>query len=196
MSTTSKGALLAGILCLIVVAGSSVTAAAAPVPQRESAQATLQNGSTRLNYFVGTWKISRTVQPSVFGPGGEANGTMTCDWVINGIVLNCLSEGTWPYGNGKMSVLQVIQYNPANGLYSITGFDNMGDRESTMGNVAGTAWTFSSTEKVGDQIVNALWTFKEDGPDSMGVEFRLSTTGVEGLLSSEPIAVGRNERLP
>jgi hypothetical protein len=198
MSTPSKSTLLAGILCLMVAALLPITARTGAA-QQDKSQATLQNGDTRLNYFVGTWKISRTVQPTVFGPGGKAEGTMKCEWVINGIVLTCLSEGTWPYGKGdtkgKMKVLQVFEYNPETKGYSIYGFDNTGDAESSAGSVEGNLWTFRSTEKIQGKTVNALWTFKEEGRGGMSTEFRVSTTGVAALRTMKPTAEGRNERV-
>jgi hypothetical protein len=199
MSTLSKIASMMGMFSLIVIALLSITPKTAANPQDDQSQAMVQGGDTRLNYFVGTWKISRTVQPSIYGPGGKAEGTMKCEWVINGIVMTCISEGTWPYGKndtkGKMKVLQVFEYSPATKRYSIYGFDNTGDAESMTGSVKGNIWTFTSAERIQGKTVNALWTFKEESAGSLSADFKVSTTGVAALRSAKPIAEGRNEKM-
>ena len=195
MTSMRKMASVMGTLCLAVVV---LLALVANIAAQEKNQAMVQGGDTRLNFFLGTWKIQRTVQPSVFGPGGNSEGTMKCEWAIGGIVMTCISEGTWPYGKGdtkgKMKVLQVIEYHPETKGYSLFTFDNTGDAESLVGRVEGDTWSFSSTEKLQGKTVNALWTFKEEGK-SFGANFRLSTTGEAALRTAKPIAEGRNEKI-
>lgn len=199
MSTLTRFISLTAIVCLVVAILLPITANTAARPQEDKSQAMVQGGDTRLNYFVGSWKIARTVQPSIYGPGGKAEGTMKCDWVINGIVMTCISEGTWPYGKGdtkgRMKVLQVFEYNPATKRYSIYGFDNTGDAESMTGSVTGNIWTFRSTERIQGRTVNALWTFKEEGRGGLTTDFRISSRGVAALRTAKPIAEGRNEKM-
>jgi hypothetical protein len=199
MTTLNKIALVTCVRCLAVVVLLALAGNVAARPQEEKSQAMVEGGDTRLNYFLGTWKIDRTLQPSVYGPGGKAEGTMKCEWAIKGLVMTCFSEGTWPYGErdtkGKMKVLQVIEYHPPTKRYSFYNFDNMGDAESLEGSVEGSTWSFRSTEKVQGKTVNALWTFKEEGKGSLSANFKVSTTGMAALRTAKPIAEGRNEKI-
>jgi len=199
MGTLSKSDSVKGMLFIAVFGLLALAASTAAAQQQEKHQAMVQGGDTRLNYFLGTWKIDRTLQPSIYGPGGKAEGTMKCDWAIKGLVMTCTSEGTWPFGQGdtkgKMQVLQVIEYRPATKNYSLFTFDNSGDAESMIGSVEGDTWTFRSAEKVQGKTVNAMWTFKEEGKGGLSTRFKVSTEGVTALRAAKPVAEGRNQKI-
>ncbi len=55
----------------------------------------------RLGYFEGKWTAEGEQKANPFGPAGKFTSKDTCEWILDGFFLRCVSEGKDPPGDVK-----------------------------------------------------------------------------------------------
>jgi Protein of unknown function (DUF1579) len=112
----------------------------------------------KLDYLVGRWRVEIDVKAVGTMPGSKASGTEDCEWFANLHVI-CRSEATGP--SGLYKAMRVISYLPAVKQYSSYSVDSLGYAVLTLGQIAGSTWTFSS-EIGGYKTRSVMKTTKDD----------------------------------
>ncbi len=129
----------------------------------------------KLGYFVGNWTVAGEVKPGPMGPGGKMTGSSDAAWVTGGFFVESREEFKGPPADS--SDLSVMGYNPDDKVYTYHAFDNTGHAAYYTGTVDGDTWTWTGTEKMGDQSMKGRYTATVVSPASYLFKFELSPDG-------------------
>jgi hypothetical protein len=146
---------------------SLLAAAQAPPPAPTPAQEL-----KKLDYFVGTWKSVGDLKPGPMGPGGKVTGADHVEWMSGHFFLVFHSNESSPMGRGLGTAF--MGYNTDDKNYTFDAFNSMGEAEHATGTVAGDTWTWTSTEKMGGQVMKGRYTVTVVSPTSYNFKFELA----------------------
>jgi hypothetical protein len=131
----------------VLLAGLPFAAQAQPGPEHK-----------KLDYLVGKWRVEIDVKAAGTMPASKASGTEECEWFANLHVV-CRAEATGAAGLYKS--MRTISYVPALKQYASYSVDSLGYAVLTLGQIAGSTWTFSS-EVGGYKMRSVIKTGKDD----------------------------------
>ena len=94
---------LTGSLALVGAALVVAAAARAQEPPKPGPE------HQKLDYFVGTWKITSEMKANPLGPAGRMMGTERCEWFAGRFHLVCESDATGP--SGEIHSMAVMSYD-------------------------------------------------------------------------------------
>jgi hypothetical protein len=116
----------------------------------------------RLSYMEGKWTTEGQQKANPFGPAGSFSTTDVCEWILDGFVLKCTSEGKDPLGS--MKSLGLMGYDAENKVYTYYGADNRGFAGPGEGTLKGSVWTYTSSMKVKGKVVHSRYVATEVSP--------------------------------
>jgi hypothetical protein len=116
----------------------------------------------RLSYFEGKWITEGQQKENPFGPAGSFSSKDTCEWVLDGFFLKCTGEGKDPVGS--MKGIGLMGYDAENKIYTYYGADNRGMGFGGDGMLKGKVWTYTSSMKMKEKIINSRWINTEISP--------------------------------
>jgi hypothetical protein len=143
-------------LLILLVPASVARAQAPPAPPKPAPEL------KRLAYFEGAWTAEGEQKANPFGPAGRFTSRDTCEWIMDGFVLKCSSEGKDPLGSVK--ALGLMGWDAENKVYTYYGVDNRGMGIPGTGTVDGKTWTYTSTVKSKDRTIRSRWVIREASP--------------------------------
>jgi hypothetical protein len=151
----------------IMVAG-MVLAQAPPMPKPAPEH-------KKLEYFVGEWKSEGEMKANPWGPAGKFTST-DHNHMLGDFFLVMHSEGSGPMG--AMNEVAVMGYDTKAKEYTYSGFNSMGEHDTSTGTMSGDTWTWHSPEQeMGGKKVKGRFTIKELSPTSYTYTFDASTDG-------------------
>jgi hypothetical protein len=158
--------LASAAIALVCLALLPSVAAAQPGPEHK-----------KLDALVGRWRVDVDVKATATTPAAKASGTEDCEWFANLHVV-CKSEATGAAGLYRS--MRTLSYVPAAKQYASYSIDSLGYAVLTLGQVAGTTWTFTS--EVGGYKLRSVIKTTKDGytatADYAGPDGKWTTTSV------------------
>jgi hypothetical protein len=155
---------VATALCCLALAPSA--AVAQPGPEHK-----------KLDALVGRWRVDVDVKATATTPAAKASGAEDCEWFANLHVV-CKSEATGAAGLYRS--MRTLSYVPATKQYASYSIDSLGYAVLTLGQVAGSTWTFSS--EIGGYKLRSVIKTTKDGytatADYAGPDGKWTTTSV------------------
>jgi hypothetical protein len=131
----------------------------------------------KLEALVGRWRVDVDVKATATTPAAKASGTEDCEWFANLHVV-CKSDATGAAGNYRS--MRTLSYVPAAKQYASYSIDSLGYAVLTLGQVAGSNWTFTS--EVGGYKLRSVIKTSKDGytatADYAGPDGKWTTTSV------------------
>jgi hypothetical protein len=131
----------------------------------------------KLDALVGKWRGDVDVKATATTPAAKASGTEDCEWFANLHVV-CKSEATGAAGLYRS--MRTLSYVPAAKQYASYSIDSLGYAVLTLGQVAGSTWTFTS--EVGGYKLRSVIKTTKDGytatADYAGPDGKWITTSV------------------
>ena len=104
----------------------------AQAPQQEPAPSEAQQ---MMGYFVGDWKLEGTMKVSPTAPGGPFTSTEHSEWVPGSFFVETHSSMKSPMGN--IRGMRVMEYNPADKVYTYNAYNSLGEHQMALGHVHG-----------------------------------------------------------
>jgi len=98
-----------------------------------------------MGYFAGDWKLEGTMKVSPTAPGGAFTSTEHSEWVPGSFFVETHSSMKSPMGN--IRGVRVMEYNPADKVYTDNAYNSLGEHQVALGHVQGNTWTWTSEEK-------------------------------------------------
>jgi hypothetical protein len=129
----------------------------------------------KLDYFVGTWKSIGDLKPSPMGPGGKVTGTDHVEWMTGHFFLVFHSNESSPMGKGLGTAY--MGYNAEDKNYTFDAFNSMGEAEHAKGTADGNTWTWTSTDKMGGQVMKGRYTITVVSPTAYNFKYELAPEG-------------------
>jgi len=153
----------------LVLAAGALAQETAPKPAPEH---------KKLEMLAGSWVVEGDVKPNPMGPGGKMSETEKCEWMEGGFFLVChVDFKTANSGNG--SGLSVLGYSIADKAYTYREFNSWGEFEDSKGTLDGDTWTWTSDEKMGDNVMKGRFTMQFTSPVSYSFTYEMSPDGAK-----------------
>jgi hypothetical protein len=154
-------------LCLIV--GTEMVAqnpqpAAAPTPQQQM-----------MGYFAGYWTLSGTARISPSGPATPFTATEHSEWVPGNYFLETHTKMHGPMGDVHST--RVLEYNPADKVYTYNAYNSLGEHTMAEGTVQGKTWIWNAEEKLNGVVTKGRYTVTFISPDSYGFKSEVPKAG-------------------
>lgn len=135
----------------------------------ESAQAARPGAEhRRLDEFVGTWRTEGVIRAGEHGPEATFTATDRYEWMAGGFFL--IHHVSARMGEGELTALEIIGYDPATGTYPMRSFDSLGNTGAHQAMLRDSVWTFTSaTERFTGRFsddgstITGLWEQSSDG---------------------------------
>jgi hypothetical protein len=134
----------------------------------------------KLEPFVGRWKIALDVKATATTPASKASGTEDCEWFANLHVV-CRTEATGAAGLYRS--MRTLSYVPATKGYASYTIDSLGYAILTLGQAAGSTWTFSS-EGTGYKVRSVVKLTKD------GYTSTADYAGADGKWTTASVVTG------
>ena len=122
----------------------------------------------RLDGFVGTWRTAGTVRASEHGPATPFTAIDRYEWMPGGFFL--LHHVQAHMGEGELTALEVISYDPETNTYPMRSFDSQGNTGTHQATLRDRTWTFQGpTERFTGSFsddggtITGLWEQSADG---------------------------------
>jgi Protein of unknown function (DUF1579) len=145
----------------------------------------------RLAYFAGTWQFDGESKDTPMGPGGKLSGTDTCEWFAGGFQLVCKGDMTGPRGAIKSG--SIWAYDPAQRVYTLYGFNSMGEAFHVTGTVAGKVWTWMAEFPVEGASMKMKATINEESATAYAYRLEMSADGTTWMVVEEGRATKRGQ---
>jgi hypothetical protein len=157
-------ALVAVLACVALAAAQGPPPKPTPAPEVK-----------KLDYFAGTWKSEGELKPGPFGPGGKLSGVDHNEWMAGHFFLVFHSTNASPMGH--VAGTAYMGYSTEDKAYTYDAFNSMGEAEHAKGTVEGDTWTWTSTEKMGGQVMKGRYTITVASPTSYSFKFEVAPEG-------------------
>jgi len=148
--------LVGAAVCLLVtclMVAQAPQQAPAPTPEQQM-----------MGYFAGDWKLAGTMKVSPTAPGGPFSSTEHSEWVPGSFFLETHSSMKSPMGN--IRGVRVMEYNPADKVYTYNAYNSLGEHQLALGHVQGNTWTWNSEQKMNGLTTTARYTITVISPTS------------------------------
>jgi Protein of unknown function (DUF1579) len=126
-----------------------------------------------MGYFVGDWKLEGTMKVSPTAPGGPFTSTEHSEWVPGSFFVETHSSMKSPMGN--IRGMRVMEYNPADQVYTYNAYNSLGEHQVALGHVQGNTWTWTAEEKMNGATVNGRYTVTLVSPTSYTFKSEVAT---------------------
>jgi hypothetical protein len=145
----------------------------------------------KLDYLVGTWKSESEMKPlGGESPGIKMSGVDHVEWMPGHFFL--VVHSTESSQMFHVVATGYMGYSNEDKVYTIDIFNSLGDAEHSRGTIEAGTWTFTSTRKMGDQIMKDRYTITVTSPTSYS--YKLEIAPAEGGAYST-IAEGKKTRV-
>ncbi len=144
---------------------------AAQPPQQGPAPSQAQQ---MMGYFVGDWKLAGTAKVSPTAPAAPFTSTEHSEWIPGSFFVETHSSMKGPMGNVRG--MRVMEYNPADKVYTYNAYNSLGEHQVAVGNVSGgNTWTWTAEEKMNGIVVKGRYTITLDSPTSYTFKSEVAT---------------------
>ena len=126
-----------------------------------------------MGYFVGDWKLEGTMKVGPTTPGGPFTSTEHSEWVPGSFFVETHSSMKSPMGN--IRGMRVMEYNPADKVYTYNAYNSLGEHQVALGHVQGNVWTWIAEEKMNGATVNGRYTITLVSPTSYTFKSEVAT---------------------
>ena len=126
-----------------------------------------------MGYFVGDWKLEGTMKVSPTAPAGPFTSTEHAEWVPGSFFVETHSSMKSPMGN--IRGMRVMEYNPADKVYTYNAYNSLGEHQVALGHVQGNTWTWTAEEKMNGATVNGRYTVTLVSPTSYTFKSEVAT---------------------
>jgi hypothetical protein len=142
----------------------------AQAPQQEPTPSPEQQ---MMGYFAGDWKLEGTMKVSPTAPGGAFTSTEHSEWVPGSFFVETHSSMKSPMGN--IRGVRVMEYNPADKVYTYNAYNSLGEHQVALGHVQGNTWTWTAEEKMNGIIAKGRYTVTLVSPTSYTFKSEVAT---------------------
>lgn len=146
---------------------------------------------SKLDYFVGAWKLEGEVKPNSISPGGHLIETDHNAWMEGGFFLVVRSEFTISDIKAASGVAY-LGYDSAERVYTYDEFNSMGEAIHSRGSVAGNRWTWSGERRTENTTMKTRWVVTVTSPASYDFKFEISADEANWNTIVEGKAVQQN----
>jgi hypothetical protein len=126
-----------------------------------------------MGYFVGDWKLEGSVKISPKSPGGPFTSKEHSEWVPGSFFVETHSSMNGPMGNVRG--MRVMEYNPADKVYTYNAYNSLGEHQVAIGHVQGNTWTWTAEEKMNGATVNGRYTITITSPATYTFKSEVAT---------------------
>jgi hypothetical protein len=142
----------------------------AQAPQQGAAPSPEQQ---MMGFFVGDWKLEGTMKVSPTAPGGPFTSMEHGEWVPGSFFVETHSSMKSPMGN--IRGMRVMEYNPADKVYTYNAYNSLGEHQVAIGHVQGNVWTWTAEEKLNGTTVSGRYTVTLVSPTSYTFKSEVAT---------------------
>jgi hypothetical protein len=161
------------ILAILVTAVASLSAVAqgpsAPAPAGPTPEQQI------MGYFVGDWTLEGTQKISPTSPPAAFHGKEKSEWVEGRYFVETHSSTHGPLGDIRGT--RVMEYNPADKVYTYNAYNSLGEHIMTIGHLDGNTWTWTAEQKLNGVIVPARYTFNFVSKNSYTFKSEVASPG-------------------
>lgn len=169
--TAAKGGICMKYILAVLTACFFLTCLmVAQAPQQTTAPSTEQQ---MMGYFVGDWTLEGTMKVSPTAPGGAFTSTEHSEWVPGSFFVETHSSMKSPMGN--IRGMRVMEYNPADKVYTYNAYNSLGEHQVALGHVQGNVWRWTAEEKMNGVTVNGRYTITLVSPTSYTFKSEVAT---------------------
>lgn len=138
---------------LFCVLATSVFAAAQSAPATPGTPPEIQ----AMAYFIGNWSLQGTMKMSPQTPAADFHGKERSEWVQGQYFVETHTDIQGPLGDVRST--RVMEYNPADHVYTYNVYNSLGEHIEAIGNVEGNTWTWTAVQKMNGVATKARYTF-------------------------------------
>jgi hypothetical protein len=139
--------LLLSIIVGSAIANAQAPAAAGPTPEQQV-----------MGYFVGNWSLQGTTKVSPTSPPVDFHGKEESAWVQGQYFVETHTTMHGPLGDVRGT--RVMEYNPADHVYTYNLYNSLGEHIMAIGHLDGNTWTWTAEQKLNGVVVPARYSFK------------------------------------
>ena len=134
------------------------------------------SSAKRLQYFVGTWKLTGDIPASPFGPAGKMTGTQRNEIAPDGLSVNSKWEEQRP--TGRNSGRATYSYDLAQNVYRYHGTSDDGEVEDSTGLIEGKNWVWTSNLYTPSEApAKGRFTLEVISPSAYKFKFEIALQG-------------------
>ncbi|HKD83479.1 MAG TPA: DUF1579 family protein [Terriglobales bacterium] len=116
-----------------------------------------------MGYFAGDWKLTGTQKISPSSPPAPYTSTEHGEWVgTDFLEIHAVSHGPL----GDIHSVRMIEYNPANQMFTFNAYNSLGEHQVATCNPQGTQWTWNVEQKMNGVTTNARRVLTLTSPNS------------------------------
>ena len=143
------------------------------VAQAQQQEPTPSPAQQMMGYFVGDWKLEGTMKVSPTVPAAPFTSTEHAEWVPGSFFVETHSSMKSPMGN--IRGMRVMEYNPADKVYTYNAYNSLGEHQVATGHVGGNVWTWTADEKMNGVVVKGRYTVTLVSPASYTFKSEVAT---------------------
>jgi Protein of unknown function (DUF1579) len=134
----------------------------------------------KMGYFAGDWTLQGTMKISPNTPGSPFTSTEHGEWVSGGFFLE--THSSMHSVLGDVRGVRVLEYNPADKIYTYNAYNSLGEHIMATGHVAENIWTWNSDAQLNGVIAKGRYTITVVSP--MEYTFKYETPAAAGTWAT------------
>jgi len=128
----------------------------------------------KMGYFAGDWKLEGTMKISPNVPGGPFTSTEHGEWVTGGFFLE--THSSMHSVMGDVRGVRVMEYNPAEKVYTYNAYNSMGEHQMATGHVLDNTWSWTSEAQMNGLIAKGRYSITVISPATYTFKYETLTS--------------------
>jgi hypothetical protein len=109
-----------------------------------------------MGYFAGSWTLQGKSKISPTSPSAPFTATETSAWVPGSYFLETHTSSNSALGS--LNGVRVMEYNPADKVYTYNAYNSLGEHTVAIGHVQGGTWIWTAEEKLNGLVTKGRYT--------------------------------------
>ena len=126
-----------------------------------------------MGYFAGNWTLQGTSKISPTSPSAPFTATETSAWVPGSYFLETHTSSNSTLGS--LNGVRVMEYNPADKVYTYNAYNSLGEHTVAIGHVQGGTWTWTAEEKMNGLITKGRYIITIVSPSVYNFKSEVAT---------------------